>query len=355
MTVGPENATKPQGLHVNEMHIIRHAATARTHRPPAERLADPGFLKLLALQEITIVDIPSPYKDSRKGSEMNVASLDTLTQGETQQMLDSYGWLRDKFLTYTGNSTGTMTNHQFWDFCYVGIALPIYLILRGQNPINRLELPEVVGNIFKASIGFRNSAQPTLDPEELHTYESAGELYTTANRKHLFYQSDVPGFKTCAANEPLITKTANAMLFGTDAKPGRSELPEYISDEEFGNLVEFSKYYRTYDVTFQEVNYRRITRERMHEIMADLQNGVNEVLERDPNSIPPPSPADLNKLIVDGSNPELEFVTPPGGPLQTAIAETHEAGARLYREKQRLAREGLVYHQRTTKKKKKRK
>lgn len=145
------------------------------------------------------------------------------------------------------------------------------------------------------------------------------------------------------------------MLFGTGAKPGRSELPDHISDEEFGNLVEFSKYYRTYDVTVQEADNGRITRERMHEVMADLQKGVNEVLGRDPDSIDPPSPADLDKLVVDESNPDFEFVTPPSGPIQTAIAETRETGAALYREKLRREREKVVYRQRTIKKKKKRK
>jgi hypothetical protein len=180
MTIGPEGTGSTPGIHVNEVHLIKFATTV-SRRSPAERLANRDLQRLLALQGVSMEDRSSPYRDSRKGSQMKAASLETFKGGETQQLLDSLAWIRDKFFAYTGEPHEQITNHQLWRLCILGEALPTYLMLRAQNPVDRNALPEVVGNVFKTTIGFRNVARPHLEHRKDRSYDSPHRPYVIAN------------------------------------------------------------------------------------------------------------------------------------------------------------------------------
>jgi hypothetical protein len=146
------------------------------------------------------------------------------------------------------------------------------------------------------------------------------------------------------------------LLFGNGANPKRSKLPQYIpDDEEFARLVRFSEYNSAYESAIVALDNGRITLEEMHETMIGLQNNINVVLGRDPNSIAPPSAYEINKLAFDPVTHTREFITPDNGPISIARAEIQATGAEISRERQTRADEKVVFRQRTTGRKKKKK
>jgi hypothetical protein len=340
MPNGTENARPTMGIHINELNIGRHAATV-SGRPLFERSANPAFLRLLAAQEIHIGSTPTKYKDSRIGTRMNADAFETFRGGETQQLLDSFAWLREKYFAFTGEPSHEMTDHQLLNLSLIGEAIPLYIILRAENSIDRMKLPEVVGNISKASLGFRELARHNINLKKIHIYSSPDEVYEFADKNSLLHQQGTLEGFTCPAPESLITKTSNALLFGKGADAERSQLSDYISDEEFGNLVRFSRYNYQYANTIKITIGRKLSPLELYAIMIDLQNKMNIELGREPDSIPPPANTELEPLIL------AEIVTPDGGPVHTAKAETHSALVEIHKEKEALTRSKVIYRQRT--------
>src|SRR5260221_7520897 len=219
MTNGPERT----GVPISDLQLFFYAATAERKRPIAERFAPVNFLRLLSIQHGNHIRYKnSPFQDSRIGTRMNSSALEAFAGGRTQQMLDSFAWLRERYFDSIGGTPEGITDNHLWSLSLLGEALPAYLMLRAENPIDRMGLPEVVGNIYQTSLGLRKLSGYNIDRGQTHTYTSPREVYEIADSKNLFFESDPhskqPDF-SCVANEPLITKTADAVLFGNGADP----------------------------------------------------------------------------------------------------------------------------------------
>jgi hypothetical protein len=340
MTNGPERAGMAPGIPIVSLQIDRLLTTSGTKRPVTERAANPQLLRLLATQEIHVGTALTKYDDSRAGTRMNDHALEALRGGETQQLLDSFAWLRKKYFAYRKKTPAQLTDQHLWDISLIGMAIPTYLALRA-NPIHSRELPEVIGNIYKASVGFRDVAAHNIRRKKVHVYESPGETYTIANENGLFHQNqpELAGF-TCAANESLITKTADALLFGKGADPSRSHLADHISDEEFSNLVRFSEYSHQFTEYYKDTRRGDLTREELFVKLAVLQNDINIALGRDPKSIPPPDP---------------RVPAPRIGPYYTVSNDIHDALLTIDQQRQTELEGKVVFNRHTTGKKKKRK
>lgn len=279
------------GISLSELYLERLAVTEGTGRPISERRADGQLLKLLEIQgEVLLEGIPSPNNGSQTETLINIHAFEAFA-GETQQMLDSLAWLREKYFASIGGVPNEITDHHVLSIAQMGMALPDYLMLRAYNSIDREKLPEVVGNVFKVTNGFRDVAFTDISNNRIHTYLSPHDPYVIAEENHLFTPDyPLPGGYRCPANEPLITKTADALIFGNDAEPERSILSHYVSPDEVGNFIEFSKYHAENIRNQQAEKKGIISHAEYRKRSAALQYNLNIVLERDPKGVLPPCP-----------------------------------------------------------------
>lgn len=277
------------GISLTELNLERFAVTATAGRAIAGHSADEQLLKLLVAQGVDMEGVPSPYDDSRADSFANMQALEILGKGERQQLFDSLAWLREKYFAAIGGAPNSLTDHHLLDISLLGMALPDFLMLRAHEPIDPEKIPDVIGNIFITTFGYRDVASTNIANKKIHTYTDPHEPYVFANKYKLFRPTKISLQKySCPANAALITRASDALLFGNGADPQNSLLPRYLSDEDFGNLFNFSTYHYQNTLNFLKTAKEDMSNTEFHARSKVLQWEVNLALGRNPEGVPDP-------------------------------------------------------------------
>lgn len=310
----PHKIIRPPGISISDVNIIMFAATADTGRPVIERKAHRDFLQSQQDKGVPMRTIPSRYHDSREGTLTNVSALEAMTKGGARQkLLDSLSWIHDR--VYYGEPPARMTDREMLELANIGEALPSYLILRAENPIDRQALPEEAGNIWKVSSGLRLLATTRILAGQASAIDTPGEIYTAANGWDLLNDKEDPDF-SCAGPPELISKATDAMIFGRGGNPRNSILDTLIPEDELGDFFGYSSILASYRIATNRFRNGTISLAEMTRASAGMQNEINELLGRDPSTVPPPDESDVAQLYKEG------FVSPPGSIVRNASRET---------------------------------
>lgn len=352
MTSRLENTGKPPGIPMADLLIVKYAATDVTHRPLAERIADPDYVALSQVRGIQMGFVDTTHTDSREGTRMNIAALEALG-GKTREMLDGYGWLRQQYFKRNGPPS-ILRDDDVRGLASLGESLPSYLMLRAENPVSREELPEVVGNIFKTTMGFGMVARHNIRFNKRQSYDTAEEIFNVANNNSILISNDEPQDTdprrfSCPANKELIIKSADALLFGIGTQPERSVINELIPEHEIDNFLAFSRLQTEYDDNTSMLERGESTRLRFYNRMIELQQKINLALGRDPDSAPMPVFDDVIALEDGATNIRK------GSILSTVLDEVHTELYPPQPEVMSLQLKPIEKHSNSSKKKKKKK
>jgi hypothetical protein len=311
-----EQEQPPRGIHITDIKIVDFSAAAETGRPIHERKAATQFRAAQQNRGVHLETIPSRYNDSRKkrGTEINISALEAMTRGDQKQrMLDGLVWIHDALLP--GANPDRATDDDLRELAVIGEALPSYLILRAQNPVDRMAVPDEVGNIYKATIGLRTLANSRIHNNMRSTIDSPSEVYVYANALDLLRDKEDKDF-ACAAPPDLITKAADALVFGNGGDSSRSVLATLISEDERPYLFGYSELLAQYNDHILALQMGEAPAGQVYTAISQIQFEMNEVLGRDPETAHPFSAADLMELKANSYTPQ------PDSPLKKALEET---------------------------------
>ena len=196
-------------------------------RPLFESLAPKDFLSSLQASGVPLQLDANRYDDSRiipPNPVINTSALHEMQQG-MPAMLDGFSWMHRLVRRVQGNEI--TDTEMLLDVTTIGENLPGYLLFKKDRPTYYQSLPDVVGDIAKASQGLRTTAllmdQPTVTGRDVYRY--ADEHGFLIGR-----ETDTDQTVVCAAPKGLIIATAHTALTGDGGTPERSDLNSIVDN-----------------------------------------------------------------------------------------------------------------------------
>jgi hypothetical protein len=159
MAIERNHNEQQRGIGVNDTFIVNYSSTENSGRLLHESKSDPALLAAQEARGIETRYVPSRFNDSRgeAGTKMNKSALESMTKGgQKQKLLDSLAWVHNKLTEE--QPVKQVKDTEVATFAIVAEALPSYLMLRAENPVDITAVPEEVGSVYKASLGMKAHA-----------------------------------------------------------------------------------------------------------------------------------------------------------------------------------------------------
>jgi hypothetical protein len=225
----------------------------RTYRTvngrPLLELNTPKFiLSTLRSEGVLFEEARAHYPDSRKGhpdKTINVSALHEVRE-HRYEMFNGLSWIHHN---YFGEKVTNMNAEQLEKLSRIPLDLPSFLVKRKTDPIPPDELPDIIGNMYKASAGINATAasmknalfdEVIVDPENVYAFANTHELLIDKEKGRI-----------CAAAKELIIPAIKGLFGRNDDETTNTKLDNLVPN--FALLAQYSKLCNDFEIAMNEM------------------------------------------------------------------------------------------------------